>query len=119
MFFVVFMFKHETAYEMRISDWSSDVCSSDLLSFVERIELGAAPLVERERACALSTVAARTFHLSQAAQPVGDAPRQVVALRRHLLLSALDDLIFFGQCFVAQGARFLFGGVKDLGTSIA
>src|SRR3546814_10185680 len=26
----VFFFKHETAYEMRISDWSSDVCSSDL-----------------------------------------------------------------------------------------
>src|SRR3546814_21058280 len=25
-------FKHKTAYEMRISDWSSDVCSSDLAS---------------------------------------------------------------------------------------
>src|SRR3546814_841544 len=24
-------FKHKTAYEMRISDWSSDVCSSDLI----------------------------------------------------------------------------------------
>src|SRR3546814_6508693 len=27
----VFFFKQKTAYEMRISDWSSDVCSSDLL----------------------------------------------------------------------------------------
>src|SRR3546814_3122270 len=27
---VVFFFKQKTAYEMRISDWSSDVCSSDL-----------------------------------------------------------------------------------------
>src|SRR3546814_3520396 len=27
---VVFVFKQNTAYEMRISDWSSDVCSSDL-----------------------------------------------------------------------------------------
>src|SRR3546814_1427311 len=26
-----FCFKQKTAYEMRISDWSSDVCSSDLL----------------------------------------------------------------------------------------
>src|SRR3546814_19295329 len=26
-----FLFKQKTAYEMRISDWSSDVCSSDLL----------------------------------------------------------------------------------------
>src|SRR3546814_18448387 len=30
MFFFVFFFKQKTAYEMRISDWSSDVCSSDL-----------------------------------------------------------------------------------------
>src|SRR3546814_1579777 len=29
--FVLFFFKQKTAYEMRISDWSSDVCSSDLL----------------------------------------------------------------------------------------
>src|SRR3546814_6130900 len=28
----VFCFKQKTAYEMRISDWSSDVCSSDLAS---------------------------------------------------------------------------------------
>src|SRR3546814_3071260 len=28
--YVVFFFKQKTAYEMRISDWSSDVCSSDL-----------------------------------------------------------------------------------------
>src|SRR3546814_2855441 len=29
--FFFFFFKQKTAYEMRISDWSSDVCSSDLL----------------------------------------------------------------------------------------
>src|SRR3546814_10162614 len=32
MFF--FFFKQKTAYEMRISDWSSDVCSSDLHAFL-------------------------------------------------------------------------------------
>src|SRR3546814_2612077 len=32
MFRVFFFFKQKTAYEMRISDWSSDVCSSDLYS---------------------------------------------------------------------------------------
>src|SRR3546814_10807376 len=31
---LVFFFKHKTAYEMRISDWSSDVCSSDLRQLV-------------------------------------------------------------------------------------
>src|SRR3546814_4778116 len=30
-FALFFFFKQKTAYEMRISDWSSDVCSSDLL----------------------------------------------------------------------------------------
>src|SRR3546814_10256926 len=30
MFCFLFFFKQKTAYELRISDWSSDVCSSDL-----------------------------------------------------------------------------------------
>src|SRR3546814_2568166 len=30
MLVLYFLFKQKTAYEMRISDWSSDVCSSDL-----------------------------------------------------------------------------------------
>src|SRR3546814_5667758 len=37
MLCLVFCFKQKTAYEMRISDWSSDVCSSDL-SF-ERLKM--------------------------------------------------------------------------------
>src|SRR3546814_1521420 len=36
-----FFFKQKTAYEMRISDWSSDVCSSDLLP--HQLEDEAAP----------------------------------------------------------------------------
>src|SRR3546814_4410840 len=31
--FFFFFFKQKTAYEMRISDWSSDVCSSDLARY--------------------------------------------------------------------------------------
>src|SRR3546814_1049414 len=34
---LVFLFKQKTAYEMRISDWSSDVCSSDLIRFKMRL----------------------------------------------------------------------------------
>src|SRR3546814_4798821 len=30
LFVLIFFFKHQTAYEMRISYWSSDLCSSDL-----------------------------------------------------------------------------------------
>src|SRR3546814_13690016 len=37
-----FFFKHKTAYEVRISDWSSDVCSSDLIGWPgeARVEVG-------------------------------------------------------------------------------
>src|SRR3546814_5566144 len=34
-----FFFKQKTAYEMRISDWSSDVCSSDLSSVRKIVEM--------------------------------------------------------------------------------
>src|SRR3546814_13441344 len=37
--FVVFFFKQKTAYEMRISDWSSDVCSSDLAVVIRTIRV--------------------------------------------------------------------------------
>src|SRR3546814_9309892 len=33
-FFLFFFFKQKTAYEMRIIDWSSDVCSSDLFEAI-------------------------------------------------------------------------------------
>src|SRR3546814_10335518 len=35
MLFLFIFFKQKTAYEMRISDWSSDVCSSDLVDLLE------------------------------------------------------------------------------------
>src|SRR3546814_5248016 len=36
MEYSIFFFKQKTAYEMRISDWSSDVCSSDLVRRTQR-----------------------------------------------------------------------------------
>src|SRR3546814_5065819 len=57
---LVFFFKQKTAYEMRISDWSSDVCSSDLFALrhvvpVQRFETGAVlqPVAAGVRACGL------------------------------------------------------------------
>src|SRR3546814_1591262 len=41
-----FFFKQKTAYEMRISDWSSDVCSSDLVR-----ELAEELAIDVEAAC--------------------------------------------------------------------
>src|SRR3546814_5089015 len=52
-----FFFKQKTAYEMRISDWSSDVCSSDLIDDEHRdealrilFEKGIAALLARDQA---------------------------------------------------------------------
>src|SRR3546814_17962648 len=50
MFFAgFFCFKQKTAYEMRISDWSSDVCSSDLIgigcTLVDPAQQDALPLL--------------------------------------------------------------------------
>src|SRR3546814_5016814 len=41
---IFFFFKQKTAYEMRISDWSSDVCSSDLAG-----SAGTSPGTQRSR----------------------------------------------------------------------
>src|SRR3546814_19344903 len=38
---MVFFFKQKTSYEMRISDWSSDVCSSDLCDSAQKVHVGA------------------------------------------------------------------------------
>src|SRR3546814_5882804 len=51
VFLLFFFFKQKTAYEMRISDWSSDVCSSDLIGIILRLDLALdAALAEIERA---------------------------------------------------------------------
>src|SRR3546814_6478816 len=42
---LIFFFKQKTAYEMRISDWSSDVCSSDLVAGEQVLKLA----VQRRR----------------------------------------------------------------------
>src|SRR3546814_5604353 len=48
VFELVFFFKQKTAYEMRISDWSSDVCSSDLAAApLPRIVSDASGVVQR------------------------------------------------------------------------
>src|SRR3546814_433267 len=66
VFLYIFFFKQKTAYEMRISDWSSDVCSSDL----ERMRLGQARLFVEEGASADLGRFQRTLKENDAAQPI-------------------------------------------------
>src|SRR3546814_15668145 len=57
----MFFFKQKTAYEVRISDWSSDVCSSDLKHL---------PMLEQYPAEALKTNIHGTWNVLQAAEMV-------------------------------------------------
>src|SRR3546814_14504976 len=68
----VFFFKQKTAYEMRISDWSSDVCSSDLNARV------AAEAGRHEQAQALSPAWPRCT-----CQPAANCERDRLNQRHH------------------------------------
>src|SRR3546814_3508875 len=81
--FIVF-FKQKTAYEMRISDWSSDVCSSDLqgLGIRDWGFVGAAsPGVRRRGPVMVRGVAARAFQIPNPESPI-PAPSKLRAAGR-------------------------------------
>src|SRR3546814_1888067 len=59
----VFFFKQKTAYEMRISDWSSDVCSSDLLHVAPEAAAGGNLALVRTGDLITLDVGARRLHL--------------------------------------------------------
>src|SRR3546814_7589448 len=69
-FCLFFFFKQKTAYEMRISDWSSDVCSSDLAAF-------AVAVVQAQgvQAFAQSLQGQRRDHVEAAATPFVRPPQ--------------------------------------------
>src|SRR3546814_1007910 len=74
--FVFFFFKQTTAYEMRISDWSSDVCSSDLDGaggFSAGNSIGALQPIRVDRDAFLSDPAATTAAGFTANLPAEDA----------------------------------------------
>src|SRR3546814_18944535 len=76
-FFVFFFFKQKTAYERRISDWSSDVCSSDL-------HLGRCAPVDGDDICNgavdNTTGVAGLVTLAQAYKAAGAPDRSIVFL---------------------------------------
>src|SRR3546814_4093985 len=88
-----FCVKQKTAYEMRISDWSSDVCSSDLVTgqrcaaraSVRRHDPCRAD-VDREEDRVLDQVRPR----GRRTDPRPARPRRLIRTGQHLRLRALD-----------------------------
>src|SRR3546814_4750290 len=63
-----FFFKQKTAYEMRISDWSSDVCSSDLETDEHHaVGKGASHVMQYQRGAELAVHVAAPHHGSDRA----------------------------------------------------
>src|SRR3546814_6093785 len=85
MFFIlVFFFKQKTAYDMRISDWSSDVCSSDLIHVEEKALnklLGTGYFMNSVVMVDVGGKAARTLPKDVAFHPVTDRPLHVDFMR--------------------------------------
>src|SRR3546814_15395845 len=75
----LFFFKQKTAYEMRISDWSSDVCSSDLLRGIEPLNFDP-ELVEDYLDC-FQSYSARTQAADEMATLYEDVPAAGERLR--------------------------------------
>src|SRR3546814_20966054 len=91
-FYCCFFFKQKTAYEMRISDWSSDACSSDLSGpLVSRAKLAAAlgsPIPTQQTRPLPSRRAASTVIISSGVQEAVMLPPQLLVSRpAHLLPS--------------------------------
>src|SRR3546814_5201201 len=76
----VFFFKQNTAYEMRISDWSSDVCSSDLLQSAPHRADPPCPFFGPCGGCALQ-------HLEASAYAAWKEEQLAVALQRRGLVA--------------------------------
>src|SRR3546814_985009 len=100
---MLFFFKQKTAYEMRISDWSSDVCSSDL------------QLVDRprtDRLAAGGTVGRRELTLQRKGASNGVAAAlaedAVLAIQGAIVIArSLDDNAVFDRAMKRIGTRTL------------
>src|SRR3546814_6624894 len=74
---MIFFFMQNTEYEMRISDWSSDVCSSDLISVAVALEDGrVTPVVKGAETKGLRAISAEMRALAAKAREGKLAPEE-------------------------------------------
>src|SRR3546814_1111181 len=95
-FLFFFFFKQKTAYEMRISDWSSDVCSSGLQEILSQCAVTAEEAARRNRMIDIE-------HILRA-----DAADRAVAVYRQIDRPAFADLQRLRQAIGGKAARAIF-----------
>src|SRR3546814_8761112 len=101
MMFFFFFFKQKTAYEMRISDWSSDVCSSDLQ------DCGHGSIRRRVRSLPLAQVPAPAAigHAARRAEPRSGSEGVAVPMHRNILSASLLAALALAGCGERNAAR--------------
>src|SRR3546814_20553687 len=92
-----FLFKQKTAYEMRISDWSSDVCSSDLWSGLAIPAVPVAPAADTAEGFAASADDGGPRRQPELSEAVAYAP-ELAAPAADLALLDDDDEIGRASC---------------------
>src|SRR3546814_8173330 len=109
-FLICFFFKQKTAYEMRMSDWSSDVCSSDLRENGHgRCTLGK-PIYPHRSAGALRSA----DHAQQAGKAQRDENDLRIELFRALEAADIDDGV---RVIIIRGAGKCFSSRSEEHTS--
>src|SRR3546814_9917899 len=103
-----FFFKQKTAYEMRISDWSSDVCSSDLFKGNGEVAEKAAaewrgwPVRKRLEHALVNGIDA--FVVEDTEEARKEAPRPIEVIEGTLMdgMNVVGDLFGAGKMFLPQ-----------------
>src|SRR3546814_6253599 len=88
MFFILLFFKQKTAYERRISDWSSDVCSSDLNTLVDMQFTGGSTAIAESYTQMRKAGAAARAMLVQAAAKRWKVKPEEIAVEKGVLKHA-------------------------------
>src|SRR3546814_16946528 len=106
-FIVLFFFKQKTAYEMRISDWSSDVCSSDLrlLAFSRRQPLDPHPINIARLIADMEDLVRRTVGPSILVEIVHPADLWPVLADGNQLENALLNLVINARDAMPSGGQ--------------
>src|SRR3546814_16891858 len=103
--FVFFFFKQKTAYEMRISDWSSDVCSSDLDHRGDAARCSSASSAVHGLLVLLARLADLHAHVDQARRQAGAAAAAPLHALRLAFLEAVRPAVGALAVFGEQTAR--------------